>query len=314
MKNNQSGVQFEDIEKVASGMLVHGTKPTVRSVISVTGGKTEVVSKYLRDFFAKRDLEVSKMSDEIGSSTIANLIASEIQDIVDRRTAQLLEINARQKEQIDEYVELLEESLNESDKIQSQAQLSIELAHKESAKKVEAMKEEIAKVTELANNKVKEAADIKLLSENRIKSEQEKSKALIEVANSRAEQATQETKMLRDQVKSLSIDEAKRDMEKAEFKNMKDELHKQQLAYADEKTSVVKLTAEKDAITKDINRLETDNSEYKRVEKEYMKSQTQLIELQKQISELNNRIVVSERERESLNRLVSAQGGDCKEG
>jgi len=44
-----------------------------------------------------------------------------------------------------------------------------------------------------------------------------------------------------------------------------------------------------------------------------MRSQTQLIELQKQISELNNRIIISERERESLNRVVSAQGGNRRE-
>ncbi len=307
MKNKTTGITFEEIEKVASGMLTQGVRPTVRGVISVTGGKTEVVSKYLRDFFAKRDLEVSKMSDEIGSSAVANLIAGEIQLIVDRRTAQLLEINARQKEQIDEYVELLEESLEESQKIKSEALLSIELANKEATKKIEKITEEVFKATELADKKIIETSEIKLLSENKIKSEQEKSIALIEVANTRTEQAIQETKVLRDQVRSLSIDEAKRDIEIAEFKNMKDQLHKLQLLYADEKTIVVKLTAEKNAITKDINRLEYDNTEFKRFEKEYIKSQIQLVEYQKQITELNNKIALSERERESLNMAISVQ-------
>ena len=96
----RTGIIFEDIEKVASEMLTQGVKPTVRGVIAVTGGKTEIVSKYLRDFFEKRDLEVSKMSDEIGSSFVTKLIAGEIQLIVDRRAATLAEINARQKEQI----------------------------------------------------------------------------------------------------------------------------------------------------------------------------------------------------------------------
>ncbi len=312
------GVVFEEIEKIASEMLTQGVKPTVRGVIAVTGGKTEVVSKYLRDFFDKRDLEVSKMSDEIGNSSIAKLIAGEIQLIVDRHTATLAEINARQKEQINEYVELLEEKVAESLKIESQAQLSVELANKDAIQKIEKATTETAKAVEIANKKTVEAveakrlaetqtAEIKLLSENRVKSEQEKASALIDVANNRAQQADQETKLLREQVKALSIDEAKRDLERAEFMNMKDQLNKLQLSYAEQKTEVVKLLAEKNAIIKDVNRLEIDNTEYKALDKEYIKSQTQLVEYQKQITDLNNKIILSERERESLTLAVSLQ-------
>ena len=319
MKHNTTGVAFEDIEKVASEMLTQGVKPTVRGVIAVTGGKTEVVSKYLRDFFDKRDLEVSKMSDEIGSSSVAKLIAGEIQLIVDRRTATLAEINARQKEQINEYVELLEEKVAQSLKIETDAQLSVELANKDAAQKIEKVTSEAAKAVEIANKKIEEAiqakrlaetqtAEIKLISENRVKSEQEKAAALIEVANSRAQQADQETKLLREQVKALSIDEAKRDIERSEFINTKEQLSKLQLAYAEQKTEVVKLLAEKNAISKDVTRLESDNSEYKLLDKEYIKSQTQLVEYQKQITELNNKITLSERERESLTLAVSMQG------
>ena len=105
MNETNRGITYEQIEKIASEMLVQGVKPTVRGVIAVSGGKTAVVSKHLRDFFEKRDNIVASMADEIGSGTIAKLIASEMQIIVEKRTAELTQINKRQKEQIDEYVD-----------------------------------------------------------------------------------------------------------------------------------------------------------------------------------------------------------------
>jgi len=307
MKERIGTISFEKIEKVASEMLTQGVKPTVRSVISVTGGKTEVVSKYLRDFFDKRDLDVSKMADEIGSSAVAKLIASEIQLIVAKRTAQLSEINIRQKEQIDELVELLEEKVAESQRIQTEALLSIEVATKDAQQKIDKANAKVEAAIEAKRIAQTEAAEIKLLSDNNIKSEQEKAKALIEVSSAKAHNAELETKHLREQVKELFIDEAKRDMQKAEFENMKEQLTQLQLAYAEQKTEVVKLSAEKSAIIKDIERLESDNREYKIVDKEHTKLQTQLLEYQKTITQLTSKINLSEREIDSLSLALSMQ-------
>jgi len=302
-------ISFEQIEKVASDMLTQGVKPTVRSVISVTGGKTEVVSKYLRDFFDKRDLDVSKMADEIGSGAVAKLIAGEIQLIVAKRTTQLSEINIRQKEQINELVELLEEKVAEAQKIQADALLSIEVANRDAQQKIEKANAKADTALEAKRIAQAEATEIKLLSDNNIKSEQEKAKALIEVANAKAQNAELETKHLREQVKELFIDEAKRDMQKAEFENMKAQLTQLQLAYAEQKTEVVKLSAEKSAILKDIERLESDNKEYKGIDREYVKAQTQLVEYQKTITELSNKVSLSEREIGSLSLAISMQEG-----
>jgi len=316
MQKSASGISFEAVEKIASGMLTQGVKPTVRGVISVSGGKTEIVSKHLRDFFNKRDTDVSKMADEIGSSSVAKLIAGEIHIIVDKRTSELSDINLRQKEQIDELVELLQEKVLESDKIKKEALESVEASKIETTEKIE-------KITLEATNKIKKAeseaqsaiegkriaelksTEIELVAKNSVEASKEQANALVEVANSSAEQARQETKLLREQVKSLSIDEAKRDIEKAEYEKIKQLFEKLRLDHAEQKTEVVIHTSENKALSKDILRLENENKEYKQLDKELTKSQTQLVEAQKNITGLNSDLSLLERERESLTAALS---------
>ena len=311
MKEIGTGISFEAVEKIASDMLMKGVKPTVRGVISVSGGKTEVVSKHLRDFFNKRDTDVSKMADEIGSSNVAKLIAGEIHIIVDKKTSELSEINLRQKEQINEFVELLEEKVFESEKILKEALESVEVSKREATEKIE-------KVTLEASNKIQKAeseaqsaieekrkielknSEIELITKNAIEASKEQAAALVNVANSTAQQAEQETKLLREQVKSLSIDEAKRDIEKAELLKTKQLFEELRLQYAELKTEVVVYSSENKSLLKDITRLENQNKEYNELDRELMKSQTQLIEAQKNITALSNKLSLMERERESL--------------
>jgi len=296
MEQRVKGISFQTVDKVASEMITKGVKPTVRSVIAVTGGKTEIVSKHLRDFFEKRDDEVTRMSEELGSGSIAKLIAKEMQLLIDKRTAHLLEINARQKEQIDEYVELLEENVRESEKIKDEALSNIENAKRENSQKIDKIREELSKLKEIADTKSLEASEIKLLSKNSIEAEQEKSMALLEVANKRAEEVIQENNLLREQIRTLSIDESKREIEQKEFDTLKNQFHQLQLSNAQEQTKSVKLLAEKDAISQNIERLEKDNREYKVIEKEFMKAQIELLASQKQINELNSKISLLEKE------------------
>ena len=304
-------ITFEEVEKIASGMLAQGVKPTVRGVISVSGGRTEVVSKHLRDFFEKRDTDVSKMADEIGSSSVAKLIAGEIHIIVEKRTHELSEINIRQKEQIDESVELLEEKVVESENIVKESLELVEISKKEAIDKIEKItidasnkikKSEAEKISALESQQhaEKKSAEIELISKNQIEASKEQANALVEAANTRATQAEQETKLLRDQVKSLSIDEAKRDIEKAELEKLKQLFDELRLEYAEQKTDVVVHKSENKALLKDITRLENDNKEYKQLDKSLTKAQTQLVESQKMITDLTSKLSLSERERESL--------------
>ncbi len=123
---DSTGVNYEQVSSVVLDMLSSGVKPTVRGVIKITGGKTETVSGLLRDFHDKRDAEVSKMADELGSGSIASLLANEIQIVVDRKTKALTKIVDRQKEQIAEMIELLDE------KKESDCKHRIELAEAQS--------------------------------------------------------------------------------------------------------------------------------------------------------------------------------------
>lgn len=64
---DKSGVSFEQVSTAAIGMLNKGIEPSVRSVLSVTGGKTETIARHLRDFHEKRNANVLKMAEELGS-------------------------------------------------------------------------------------------------------------------------------------------------------------------------------------------------------------------------------------------------------
>jgi hypothetical protein len=311
MKEIGTGISFEAVEKIASDMLMQGVKPTVRGVISVSGGKTEVVSKHLRDFFNKRDTDVSKMADEIGSSSVAKLIAGEIHIIVGKKTSELSEINLRQKEQINEFVELLEEKVFESEKIKKEAMESVEVTKREATEKIEKVildaTNKIKKAESEAQNAIEEKrkielknSEIELTTKNAIDASKEQAAALVNVANNNAQQAEQETKLLREQVKSLSIDEAKRDIEKAELLKTKQLFEELRLQYAELKTEVVVHSSENKSLIKDIDRAENQIKEYNEIDRELMKSQTQLIEAQKNITTLSNKLSLMERERESL--------------
>lgn len=316
MNDGNRGITFEQIEKIASEMLVQGVKPTVRGVIAVSGGKTAVVSKYLRDFFEKRDGVVSSMADEIGSGTIAKLIASEMQVIVEKRTAELAQINIRQKEQIDEYVELLEEEVKQSENARLESKQAVESAQREASEKIEKIsleasnkiqkaKESQEAAIELQKSLEKEISEVKLISENTIQAAKEQAQALVDAANSRLQESQQETKLLREQVKSLSVDEATRDIEKAQLEKNKQLLEGLRLEYAELNTEVVRYTAEKSALSKDVLRLESDNNRYKDLERELFKYQTEVVESQKQITDINSKLALLQRERDSFATALS---------
>lgn len=305
MAEQIKGVTFSQVERAASEMLSQGIKPTVRGVIAVTGGKTEVVSKYLRDFFEKRDTDVSKMADEIGSSNVAKLISGEIQAIVDRKSLKLSEVIERQKKQIDELIELLEENVAESDYIKLQAQQSIDKATQEAGEKIDKANARTEKALLAQQQAEKDADESKKSAEHLVSNAEGKAIALVEAANQRAVHSEQETKALREQVKALSIDEAKREIERTEFEKAEKLLENLRLDIAEQKTSVAELGAENRALTKDVARLEKDNLEHKATAKEGVNLQTQLLESQKQITHLQHSLSVNEKERDSLTSALS---------
>lgn len=131
-------VTYELIAKTAATMLQNGIKPSVRNVIAVTGGKTETVAQYLREFHDKRNADVLKMADELGSSSIAKLLVDEVQSVVDRRTAMLNEHIADLTERLNETIELLAEKesdclhrIEAAEQGASEAHSRIEAAEKE---------------------------------------------------------------------------------------------------------------------------------------------------------------------------------------
>ena len=335
---SSTGISFEQVSSVALDMLSSGIKPTVRNVLKLTGGKTETVSGYLRDFHNKRDAEVSKMADELGSGAIASLLASEIQIVVDRKTKSLTDIVERQKDQIAEMIELLDEKqvscdhdikLTESKSIQIvdeatnkvkivSERIVIAETEKEQAEKVSIKVQDESKrlVVEANENAERLIDSIKKDADMLVKTADQKSSVLVEASKSEANalvkaanvqmnNAISETQTLRQQVKELTIEQAKYEIEQEQYVQSKEILNTQQIEIADQKTNVVKLQTEKLAFIKDTERLELDLTNAKSVVDKFSQAQAELVSLQKQLSQSQYDLSQSQRERDSLSQALA---------
>lgn len=313
----KTGVSFDQVSSALLDMIANGVKPTVRKVMAVTGGKTETVSGLVRDFFDKRDADVSKMADELGSSAIAELLASEIHNVVERKNKTFAEIIERQKAQIAEMVELLDEK-------ESECIHRIELAEAKSTQAINDANDKAKAATnrietaetarELAEQKLlkvetetkAEVEAAKNKAETLIEAEKKEADALVKAATIQIDKAQSETDSLRAQVKDLTIDQAKHEIEQAQFEQTKDILNKQQAEIADQKTLIVQLQTEKNAFVKDTTRLESDLENAKVTSENLSQAKTQLVEMQKQLSQTQTDLSQSERERESLSQALAA--------
>ncbi|AIS58379.1 hypothetical protein JV59_25540 (plasmid) [Vibrio coralliilyticus] len=317
----QSGVTFEQVAKAATAMLTQGTKPSVRNVMQVTGGKTETVSKLLRDFNDKRNAEVLKMADELGSSKIAQLLADEMQSVVERKTASLQQMIVDQKTQLDEAIELLEEKENDCqhriEMSEAKAAQSINEANEKSAKAIERVdnaEEKASKANALSEEAIREAE--KSISDNEKKCEllvtnaKSEAQSLVEAANRRADKAEQESAGLREQVKLLTVDQAKREIEQAQHEKTQEQHTDALNQLANERTTIVQLRTKEESHKSEIERLTGELLEAKSNSKQLAAAQGQLVELQRQISQLQSDLSLSERERESLSVALRSKSNE----
>ncbi|MCS0049039.1 DNA-binding protein [Vibrio parahaemolyticus] len=307
----QQGVSFDLVSKAASTMLGQGINPTVRGVIAVTGGKTETVSKHLRDFFDKRNAEVMKMADELGSSSIAKLLASEVQSVVDRKTEQLQKIIEEQKSQLDEAIDLLAEKERDCEHRIELAEAKAAQAINEANDKITAAKSRAEKAEEGMKEAQEAAKEAERKAESEIKAVESKSdlivsnakqeaEALVTAADKRVDRSEQEAASLREQVKLLSVEQAKRELEQEQHQKTI-ELHNQTMTdLAEQKSASIRLQTQLENQTNEISRLTSELSEARGDSKQLGALQGQLIELQKQLSQTQHDLSQSERERESL--------------
>jgi chromosome segregation ATPase len=307
MSEQNQSVTFQAVEKIASEMLSQGVKPTVRGVIAVTGGKTETVTRHLRDFNEKRENEVGKMAGEIGSSKVASLIAGEIQNIIDKKTILLSDAVESQKQQVEELLGLLEEQANDSESLQESTSLAIAKAIQDSSEKVEKANVRADKCAQAQQQAQKEAEIALSKADSLIKSETDKAKALVDVANDRTGKAEQEAQILQEQVKGLSVDVAKLESGQELFEEQKITLTELRLELAEQKTETVRISTENKSLEKDVTRLEADNAEYKGRANDFYAMQSQLVEAQKLIAQLKVELSDSEKEREVLTKQTNVK-------
>lgn len=314
----QSGVTFEQVSKAATAMLTQGTKPSVRGVMQVTGGKTETVSKLLRDFNDKRNAEVLKMADELGSSKIAQLLADEVQSVVERKTASLQQMISDQKAQLDEAIELLEEKEKDCqhriEMAEAKATQAINEANDKATKAIErvdvaelAAKEASAAIEQAKQDADKAVSDIENKCDLLVTNSKSEADSLVNAANRRTDKAEQESAGLREQVTLLTVDQAKREIEKAQHEKTLEQHSTTLNELADKRTLIVQLQTQEESRQSEINRLTNELVDVKADSKLLAAAQGQLVELQRQISQLQSDLSLSERERESLSVVLRRQ-------
>lgn len=281
------GISFEQVAKVATNMISQGINPTVRGVMSVTGGKTDTISTHLRDFNVRRNAEVLRMADELGSSAIAKVLANEVQIVVDKRTAQLQTALDETKALSDEFVELMAEQERDCLHRIEMAEAKATLATNEAETKIAQAKER----AEAAESQVEEAhktvIDTQVKADEAVKANENKcdllianakteAASLVDAANKRADKAEQEAASLREQVKLLSIDQAKREIEEAQHQKMV-EVHNKTIAeLAQERTLNTKLQTQQETLKAEISRLSNELTQSEQIETALSKTMADL--------------------------------------
>ena len=307
----QTGVTFDQVSKAATSMLSKGITPTVRNVIAVTGGRTETVSELLRDYNDKRNAEVLKMANELGSSAIAKLLASEIQCVVDRKTEQLQTMFIEIKEQRDELIELISEQEQQTThRVEMAEAKAFQVTHDANDKIVKA-EERTEQAEKKADEYARIAEQVKQNAEDCIKAAETKSEllinnakseaeSLVSAANKRADKAEQEAASLREQVTLLSVEQARRDIEQAQYQQIAIAHQNAVTELAEERTKNAKLQTQFENQESHILRLTNETKELRGDAKQFSLLQGQYIELQKQLTQSQHDLSQSERERESL--------------
>jgi chromosome segregation ATPase len=316
MAESKSGISYERVASVIQKMINSNVNPTVRAIMDVTGGKTDTVNKHKFEFFEKRDIEISKMADELGSGAIAGLIASEMQVVVDRRTGSLNVIVERQKEQLEEMVGLLEAK-------EEDCQTRVDAAEAQSIKAENDANDKVSLANDKAELAQKAQADIEAASrdiledcEKRILGSQQRAETLVEgakneadalvnAANKQTDKAESEARLLRQQVNDLAVEQAKHGLEKAQFEKTQELFSALQIEVAQTKTSLVKLETENHGLNKDVRRLERDLDQHKETTNKFSQAQAQLVELQKQFTQSQHDLSQAGRERDSLSQALS---------
>jgi len=311
-------ITYAQVAKIALDMLSQGVKPTVRTVIRLTGGKTETVSRFLRDFYNKRDEEVSQMADELGNSKLAELLATEIQVVIDRKTTALTEIVDRQKAQLSELVELLDEK-------EEECKHRIDITEAQSVQTVNEMKEKLESNLKILATTVgeKEKAEDEVISiqdktNKLIAFTEQKSQSIVDaskketdshirLANHQIIKMESETVTLREQVKILTVEAAKHEIEHLHYGQSQKKLEKALISISNQQILIAQLQTENSAINKNNLRLEIDIKESKTKADQFSQVQALIIEKQNQISQLSHDLTQSNRERDSLSQALNAR-------
>ncbi|MBE1299791.1 MAG: hypothetical protein GJ680_07780 [Alteromonadaceae bacterium] len=303
----ESKATYEDVAAYMDDCYSQGVDPSLRSVIRAVGGNSASTTKHYHEYNKTRQADIAKMTQELGSSKIAEILASEIKILVTQRTLKLQESIARYEKQLAELTGIMGEHEKECER-------KVNLAESDKQLEIAGMAEKLnkaIKTMEDAKDETKDAleelAQTKGDTQQAIDKAEQKAQVLVDAANQRADKAEEEANSLREQVKQLTVDEAKREIEKALFNDTQNQLDGMRITLADKNTEVVKLTSEKEMHERDAVRLSKELETALKKADQFSKSQAELIEAQKQLNQVKHDLVQAERERDSLTVAIRSQ-------
>lgn len=298
-------ITYERVAEVANNMIVNNDEPSVAKVIAVTGGKRHTVMEFLRVWKERRNQDVQRLANDIGSSKIGQLIASEISIMLDKSNSASLKTIECQKLEIEEYVQTIKE-------LEQRNESEIALARLKSDEVIKASDEKVKQMS----TQLEEAKQAKRDAEMAVKVAERKAETLIEAAGSEADKlvaaanteldkSQSEARQLREQIKVLTIDEAKRELEKVELDRIRNELASHQTKIAELNSLLTQVQTQNESLIIEKDRNYSELQEMKVQANRAIELQTLLLAKEGQLGEVNSKLSQAERQVESLTRTIT---------
>jgi hypothetical protein len=211
----------------------------------------------------------------------------------------------KQRLEIEEYSETIKE-------LELRNESEISLAKSKSDEAIRVSDEKVKVMSVKLDDAMQEKRDAQLLveqaeqkSQSLIEAAKSESEKLVAAANTERDKSQEEAKQLREQIKTLTIDEAKRELEKVELNRAREQLLLAQSKIAEQNTLLTQVKTQNESLTIEKDRNYSELQEVKVQAKKAIELQTTLLNKEIQISELSRDLSQSEKQIESMTRTLT---------
>jgi predicted phage tail protein len=296
---------LEEVTKLANEMLKNGVEPTTRNLSVHLQGRTSSIQGFLIEY--KNNLEHRKnaIAEEVGSLAVAKLLSQELLLMIDRRNESLTEQVAQLTRNLDETLSLLSDSEDKLESVLNTTAAQVAEIETSTASKVEKAQSAVSlieqQLRELKATSEKAIDDAR----NHAKAEVLKAEALVDAANGRVAQAETELRASREQIKLLSIDVAKRELEQRELEQAKVTIATLQATLSKQQDQISYTTANLERLTQDRTELKATEAKLGKTAENLTATlvsvRGELAESRAKLAEVNAEKLAFERDTQRLN-------------